>query len=244
MAAPSTPSPRYLVVGAGRMAANLMAYLKTTDCAFAQWSRRADGEATLETATESADIVLLAVSDRVIAELAERVHAANCDTAIVHFSAVVDAQHAGVLHPPIAFPPEPLSSDFLKSIPFVQIEGGVRFGDIFPKWTNPVFTINGEDRALYHAILVLAGNLPQLLWSKAAAVLDHEAGLDPMAILQPYIASNAELLKGYPAPTFGGPVARRDEVTIAANLAALDDFPDLNACYELLLTLGWPERGA
>ncbi len=237
---PVTPHRRYLIVGAGRMATNMLAYLTATDASVATWSRRADGEARFPAAVREADAVLLAISDGAIAERAAQVAAIHADAVACHFSAVVDTPHAGALHTPTAFPPTALSLDLLKAIPFVQIAGELTFDAVFPMWANPVFTLKPEHRALYHAVLVIAGNLPQFVWAKAAAVLEHDAGLDPMAILQPYIASNAEMLNGYPAPTFGGPIARQDVATIAANLAALEAHPELAAFYRLLRQLAGP----
>lgn len=230
---------RYLVVGGGRVARNMLAYLGATGAAHAQWARR-DSRTPLANAAASADHVLLAVSDAAIDALARDLREAGVTASITHFSAVADTAHAGALHPAAAFPQGVFDLDTLKSIPFAQIEGGQRFADIFPDWRNPVLTIAPEQRALYHALLVISGNLCSLIWNETAKALEGELKLAAGPMLENYIRTNLALLREAPTSSFSGPVTRGDAGTLRANLAALDAHPELKRCYDLMLELRWP----
>src|SRR5262245_54752541 len=234
---------RCLVVGAGRLAASLMAYLSAAGVAHVQW-RRALGEDQLAQMAQRAERILLAVSDNAIVELAAFARRANPQALVCHFSAVARTPDAGQLHPAAAFPRSALPLELLKAIPFIEIKGELAFADMFPFWSNPVFAIRSEDRALYHALLVLAGNFASLVWNEAAAHLEDDIGVPGGALLAPYIATNLIMLEAAPRSSFSGPVTRGDAKTLRANLAALADYPFLRRCYETMLDEKWPGGAA
>jgi predicted short-subunit dehydrogenase-like oxidoreductase (DUF2520 family) len=79
------------------------------------------------------------------------------------------------------------------------------------------------ERALYHAAAVMAGNFATVLLADAAAVLER-AGVDPRearAMLAPLAIASLRNAIDDPARALTGPVARGDEITIAAHREAL-----------------------
>ena len=91
-----------------------------------------------------------------------------------------------------------------------------------------------EQRALYHAAAVLAGNAPLTLLARATALL-VDAGVDTdsahaaLAALLEGSARNARRVGAAAALT--GPVARGDAATVQANLDALAMHPDARELY-------------
>ena len=85
---------------------------------------------------------------------------------------------------------------------------------------EPVF-IAEENRALYHAALAFAANHLVTLVSQAAALL-HEAGAEsPNRMLGPLLGAALDNALRFGDAGLTGPVARGDEGTVAAHVAAI-----------------------
>jgi hypothetical protein len=113
--------------------------------------------------------------------------------------------------------------DHYRAIPFL-VEDGCRFEDLLPGLPNPSHSLRTEQKALYHALCVMAGNFPQLLWQAAGRRLGEQLRL-PQAVLEPYLRQTLENHLRDPEGALTGPLARGDEGTMARNLAALGDDP-------------------
>ncbi|MCX7978145.1 MAG: DUF2520 domain-containing protein, partial [Bdellovibrionaceae bacterium] len=113
-------------------------------------------------------------------------------------------------------------SDFYPKIHFV-LTGANHLKEAIPGAPNPFTLLAAQDKPLYHALCVLGGNLPLLLWQK----MQHGLG----ALGVPQSASDLYLRQvqenyfrlGFAALT--GPLARKDFVTIEKNLSALSGDP-------------------
>lgn len=91
-----------------------------------------------------------------------------------------------------------------------------------------VFELADADRAIYHAAAVIAGNYLVTLHRSATRLL-KTAGVPPEAIV-PLMRRTIE--NGF---ELTGPIARGDQATIEAHLAALEErAPDLVPVYEAL----------
>lgn len=101
-------------------------------------------------------------------------------------------------------------------------------------------TLTGEDRACYHAALVLASN-GRVALSAAAERLLADAGIEPddtRALLAPLVARTEEnLATRAPTGALTGPVARGDARTVRLQLEALADRPELVALYRALAAI-------
>jgi len=85
---------------------------------------------------------------------------------------------------------------------------------------EPVF-IAEENRALYHAALAFAANHLVTLVSQAASLL-HEAGAEnPNQMLGPLLGAALDNALRFGDAGLTGPVARGDDGTVAAHIAAI-----------------------
>lgn len=237
MASLPGPSPRYLLIGDGRLARSLAPWLAAHGAVVATWSRRAEAAGaapSLELAAKGADVALLAVRDDAIAGLGT--HPALRQVQGVHFSGARDFADLIGLHPLYAFPLEPVPAATFDTIPFITTDAGATFATLFPGRVNPVFAIAPADKALYHALAVIAGNLVTHVWNRTAAVFDDELALPPAPVLVPYLRSLVAGFAAAPRDSLTGPVRRGDAETMAANLAALAPFPALEGLYRALVT--------
>ncbi len=148
--------------------------------------------------TTRADVVLIAVPDDVIREVAEQLPLTS-EQYVVHLSgAIVFTATA---------------ADETRAI----VEGLVKSLGAQVQW------VAEEHRALYHAGVVHGANYLTTLLTQAFAVL-REAGIqDPAATLRPLVTATLDntLRSGHHALT--GPIARGDVDTVAAHLAVLRD---------------------
>ncbi|TCC37385.1 DUF2520 domain-containing protein [Kribbella sindirgiensis] len=177
--------------------------------------------------TRSADVVLVAVPDDLIHEVAQTLPLTGAQY-VVHLSGAhglaplsgLDATPVA-LHPSMTFPGGPVSLDgvmFTATAPDAArsvVERLVKALGAQVQW------VADEERARYHAGLVHGANHLTTLVSQAVAVLREAGVADPVATLRPLLVATLDntLRSGHHALT--GPIARGDVDTVAAHLAAL-----------------------
>ncbi len=235
----------WLLIGSGRLATHLAAYLRQLDIPYRQWSRAHGwhapapaGAPALEDALAGCSRVLLAIGDDALAPfLARRRLASGGQPIWIHFSGSRRIDGAWSAHPLCTFGWQPYAPEIYPSIPFVLEEGGPPLAELLPGLPNPSATIPADDKPLYHSLCVVAGNLTTLLWQRFLEQLASRWRLDP-ALATPYLRQTlANLEAGDRHRALTGPIARRDGKTIAANLAALEDagLPELGRIYRAFL---------
>ncbi len=214
-------TPTYGLIGHGRLATHLRHYLELESRPVMQWHRgmpQPVGEALAE-----ATVILLAISDDALEPFIAG-HPEVGDRTLIHFSGSLVLDDAGGLHPLMTFGPEPYALDDYRAIPFVAERGGPSFGEIFPGFFNPAWTIDPGLKPLYHALCVLAGNFTTLLWAKAFEDFEGRLGL-PREVLRPFLERTAANTLDGGAAALTGSLARGDRGTAARDLAALDGDP-------------------
>jgi 2-dehydropantoate 2-reductase len=235
-------SPRYALIGDGRLATSLGPYLHQSGAALTLWSRRAEasGGLPLGDAVREADTVLLAISDGAIERFAAEHRSTFEGKRLVHFSGAHSFEGMTGWHPLYSFPAHAVPFTQMSTILFVgeemDEEGNTDFGEIFPMLSNPRTAITKEEKPLYHALAVLSGNLVSFTWNEVARVLEEELGLPSAPLLAPYFRSLIDGFTASPLDSLTGPVARGDQATIEKNLAALESEPALRPLYDALLT--------
>ena len=188
---------------------------------------------------DAADLVLLTVPDDVLPGLVEGLAATGAPYAgrlIAHASGahgirVLDpATRAGALplalHPVMTFTGRDDDVDRIKGVSF-----GVTAPDqlrpaaealVIEMGGEPVF-IAEENRALYHAALAFAANHLVTLVSQAASLL-REAGADnPNRMLGPLLGAALDNALRFGDDGLTGPVARGDDGTVTAHIAAIEE---------------------
>ena len=182
---------------------------------------------TADEATKRADVVLVAVPDDLIRDVAHTLPLTGAQY-VVHLSGAHGlspleglAATPVALHPSMTFPGG-----------LVQLDD-VMFTATAPDAARPVVErlvkslgaqvqwVADEQRARYHAGLVHGANHLTTLVSQAIGVLREAGVADPVATLQPLLAATLDntLRSGHHALT--GPIARGDVDTVAAHLTAL-----------------------
>ena len=219
--------PHYALLGGGRLARHLHHYFSLLNLPVSGWARDGtsrlnthaieDPVARLRTTVESASHVLLLVSDAAIPQLLARypwVHG----KALVHCAGSVSFPGIGGAHPLMTFSDSLYGPAQYRQLPFI-VERGYRFEDLLPGLPNPHFEIGPEHKARYHALCVMAGNFPQMLWQAVARRFDD---MDlPAAALAPYLRQVAENFIVARGSALTGPLSRGDVATIERDLGAL-----------------------
>ena len=214
-------TPSYGLIGRGRVALHMARYLELEGQPVTRWHRGFPHPPAED--LSNTDIILLAISDDglegfIADNLALR------SRPLVHFSGsrVVDGAHG--LHPLMTFGPELYDLEFYRSIPFVSEHGGAGFRELFPHLQNPSWPIDPDDKPLYHALCVLAGNFTTILWAKAMDDFEAKLGL-PRGVLRPYLEQTAVNTFAHGDAALTGTLARSEAGTIDRDLEGLENDP-------------------
>lgn len=221
-------NPHYALLGGGRVARHLRHYLHLEGLPTSGWARnpRSDlnshddpnPERRLRAALDGATHVLLLVSDDAIAPLLRR-YAFLHGHELVHCAGALSLPGVAGAHPLMTFGRDLYDLETYRRIPFV-VESGHHFTDLFPGLTNPHHAIAPEHKALYHALCVIAGNFPQLLWQAVGERLEDDLGI-PADVLGAYLQQSLANSLADPDGALTGPLARGDTATLDRNLSAL-----------------------
>jgi predicted short-subunit dehydrogenase-like oxidoreductase (DUF2520 family) len=217
--------PTYGLIGRGRLARHVARYLELEELPCVVWHRAM--ALPVGPAMAEADVVLLAISDDALDPFVAD-HPELGDRPLVHFSGSLVFSGVHGLHPLMTFGPELYDLDTYRSIPFIEERGGLGFDEAFPSLQNPSWTIEPEQKPLYHALCVLAGNCTTLLWTKAFHDFEERLGL-PREALQPFLKRTCGNTSAVGREALTGPFSRGDFETIARDLRALegDGFADV-----------------
>lgn len=217
-----------MLVGSGRLATHLAFYLQSLGIGFRRWSRSSASSADLSTALKECDRVWLAISDRAL-EGFIRTELAGFDGTIVHFSGALNLPGTVCAHPMMTFGPELYEAAFYRHVHFT-VTGATVLTDALPV-PNEFTVLPPERKALYHALCVLGGNLPVLLWKKSEEGL-RGLGMPEEAVRDYFLRAASNYHARGPA-ALTGPLARGDQDTIRKNLDALtgDQFEKVYAAF-------------
>ena len=233
----------YAILGGGRLARHMRHYLCLLDQPCSAWARDRnsplnsfddpDTEQRLRRTIAPASHVLLLVSDDAIAPLVRRYPILHGKT-LIHCAGALSLPGIAGAHPLMTFADELYTLEEYRAIPFM-VEMGYRFKDLFPALPNPQHTVSVEQKAFYHALCVMAGNFPQILWQAVSSRLSGNLGL-PASVLTPYLRQVVGNFCSDPQAALTGPLSRGDGQTISRNLNALANDP-LQELYQAFLAL-------
>lgn len=234
---------RYVIFGRGRVGSNMAAYIESLGHQVTPISR---GEAENEQAlcaerVKEADIVAAAIPDDKLPSWRDAwLGVIGEGKVAIHFSGAARIDGVYGFHPLYSFPRSVLSSKQMSEIAFAREPSAPPFKEVFPGASNACFEIGDEDRARYHALAVLAGNLPAFVWNEMAKEFAALTGMPAEKVLGAYLNSVVDRFIESPEDSMTGPVARRDKTTVLKNLSALEDTPKLKALYDAFVRLAWP----
>jgi predicted short-subunit dehydrogenase-like oxidoreductase (DUF2520 family) len=226
--------PAYLLIGSGRTAKHLGQYLEQLQLPFQTWKR---GQKDLKEKVKTATHILLAISDSEIQNFFQE-HLKSSKKTVVHFSGALELKGMFSAHPLMSFSEELYDQSDYLMIPFVLTDKTKSFKDILPGFKNPHFFIKPEDKAMYHALCVLGGNLTTYLWQKTLTGFE-KLGL-PQQIAHPYMLRLCQNLLSHPEKALTGPLARKDLKTVINNDQALSKTKD-HKIYRSFVAAIYPE---
>lgn len=213
-----------LIVGSGRLATHLNHWITLQNSEnikykILNWDRGQDPH-LIRTFIQQADLIWLAISDSALVSFYEKYLSGFDHFKVVHFSGALHDSRMICAHPLMTFGLEPYSEDIYKNIQFA-ITGCEKLSEALPGFENPYFALPIEQKPLYHALCVVSGNLPQLLWIEASKVC-HENKI-PFSAFDLLMRQSLENFLADGEKALTGPFARHDVSTIEKNKAALPD---------------------
>ncbi len=222
----STPS--ILLIGSGRLALHLKHWntLLARPNQLILWDRSQD-LGTLQKYILQAHLVWLAIADSNIVSFYEK-HFLSSKIKVVHFSGALYDSRLHSAHPMMSFPHSLLPHAIYAKIGFA-VQGAKQLNELMPGFNNEYFLISAADKPFYHALCVVAGNFPQLLWNEVATCLPDLA--IPEATFHTYISQVLNNFLTLKEKSLTGPMVRKDEMTMQKNINALVQHPKLQHIY-------------
>jgi predicted short-subunit dehydrogenase-like oxidoreductase (DUF2520 family) len=206
----------YGIAGDGQASKHLQAYFRLLNIPYKLWRR--SGRLAPEAALGGCSTIFVLISDGAIAPFIAA-HPFLKGRTLVHFSGSLNIEGAAAMHPFMPLAGGTLSLAEYRRIPFA-LDPGTSLKELVPEFPNPVFKINKEDKARYHALCAIGANLPVLLWQKAMRDLNGKFGI-PRAQVNSYFQASLDNFRENPDRALSGPIARRDARTIKSDLKAL-----------------------
>lgn len=213
---PNKNLPHYLLIGSGRLATHLHFYLAHLGLQFSTWNRSQPIK-VMQSILPRTTHVLLAISDQSIVSFYEA-HLAHQNLQVIHFSGSLHDSRMISTHPMMSFSHTLLSVEIYRKIHFT-ICGAHDLNEVLPGLPNPHSEIQPEQKPLYHALCVFAGNFSNLLWKTSWNELKN-LGL-PIEALHIYLQETLNNFFHDSQRSLTGPFVRRDLETIDSNLKAL-----------------------
>ena len=121
--------------------------------------------------------------------------------------------------------------------------GDKNLQDLAPFLPNPNFKVSLEHKKIYHALCVVSGNVPQMIWSKTFELIRannvfSESDYDQAFAIfwnQSLVNLITNLRQNHSQEIVTGPIVRNDSQTIKDNLNALQTNTFLKTIYESAL---------
>ncbi len=210
----------YLIIGNGRLAKHFKHYFDLLGVNYLNWHRQT-GE-SLDLILPVADKLLVLISDsQIVPFIEDHSSMVKEDQIWIHCSGMLETELAESAHPLMTFSNELYSIDTYKSIPFITAKNRLSFIELFPELPNDSYSIESDNKLLYHTWAVMSGNFVSILWMEYFKVLKDKFGLPPK-VAWPYLNQIKENIFNDTDP-LTGPISRGDFVTIEKHLEMLAD---------------------
>lgn len=248
---------KHLIVGSGKMSRHFAFYLNSLfnediessgqpghqhsfdlsiKPTITAWNRSQPTELLYDLAN-NADRIWLLISDNALESFYQE-HLQKFNKMVIHFSGALEIHGMIAAHPLMTFSTQLYGKEFYPRIPFIIDRPDLNMQDLVPETKNPTYYLSAEHKPYYHALCVLGGNLPHLLWQKMRMGM-LELGL-PDHVIDLYLDQNLKNFKTSPENSLTGPLARKDLPTITKNLNALKNDPYQNV-YQSFVDLTLPQ---
>lgn len=212
----------YGIVGDGKASKHLQAYFRLLKTPFIVW-RRGSGR-NLPATLENCKKIFILIKDSELEKFIRRRNSFLKSRVLFHFSGSIDLDRAFSLHPLMPLSARTLTLEQYRGIPFALGAGVPPLKDLVPEFSNPYFRVEKAKKTLYHALCVMGGNLPLILWQKAMKGLCGEFKI-PEKHIRAYFRASLDNFEHDQAGCLSGPLQRKDMKTVRANLKALKGDP-------------------
>ena len=211
----------YGIVGNGKASRHLQAYFKLLKIPHVVWHRGSGRP--LPAVIGNCRKIFVLIKDSQLENFI-RSNPFLKNRVLLHFSGSVELPGVFSLHPFMPLSGRRLALAEYRSIPFALDSGSPSLRDLVPEFKNPCFRVKKGKKPLYHALCVLGGNFPFILWRKALTGLRGEFGI-PAKHIRAYFRALLANFESDPESGLSGPLQRKDVKTMKANLKALKGDP-------------------
>lgn len=240
---PSASLLKNLIIGNGKMARHFSHYLSLLDVPFENISRHRQSESEFKTQIKNADRIFLAISDSAIIPFVEKFYEPN--KIWIHFSGALSHPQVFGCHPLMSFSETLYPLEDYHKIHFVithttssqfKPEGDtLKLSDLMPFLPNSFSVLSEEEKSLYHAYCVIAGNFPIILWSLVNTKFKNWN--IPGSALDHYLQINLNNFKNLKDHSLTGPLQRKDLLTISKNITSLNKELPMQELYKAFVKL-------
>lgn len=241
------------IIGSGNVATHLAKALKTANVQVLNiWSNRFENALTLAQevdanavselanfATDKSDIILIAVKDDAIGEVASNLIGYNGIVAhtsgAASISTLDELENSGVFYPlqtfsklkEVDFSNVPLCLEARNSLVLVKLK------ELATLLSKHNYEVDSEQRKILHLAAVFACNFPNYLYGIAQQLLaQHQLDFD---LIRPLITETANKVQtALPVNVQTGPAIRNDEQTLTKHQGLLSQHPEWLTIYKLL----------
>lgn len=225
------------LVGNGRLATQLEKILKENSFSYSHIFRSQNSTDEIEKQITQSTHIWLAINDSALESFYQQYSGRGPTATWVHFSGAHNSNTIFSAHPLMTFSKTPMAQIEFDKIHFVltpprQTENQFSFDDVLPGLKNAHSFLSADKKALYHALCVVAGNFPMILWSEVEAQFQNLQV--PKEALNTYLDQVTSNFKRDGASALTGPIVRGDIKTIHDNLNALSG-NSLKSIYEAFL---------
>ncbi len=214
-----------LIIGNGRLSHHLSHWhlLINKKHKILTWDRHQDPHA-LKRYCLQATHVWLAISDVALVPFYEA-KLQGYDLKVIHFSGCIHDDRMISVHPLMTFTHQLYDDEFYSKIHF-SVTGCKTLNEALPGFSNSFFQIKAEEKIFYHALCVMTGNFPQLLWT---LIFNESKKVNiPEEALKIYLQQITNNFCQLGKESVTGPFIRKDFDTIEKNKMALLNSPLLS----------------
>jgi predicted short-subunit dehydrogenase-like oxidoreductase (DUF2520 family) len=211
----------YLIVGNGRLSKHFQHYFSLKGISFNTWVRQS--KQSFITSASEADKIMVLVNDDSIESFIKKYKREELSRKKwIHCSGLLSTPIAESAHPLMSFTNELYDLDFYESIIFITEKNRKGFGELFPELPNHSYKIDTNEKAKYHAMCVISGNLTSFVWKIFFDYLQKQ-GIPSEAAYTYLNAITGNLIRSKEPVT--GPFQRNDKKVINKHLDALNGQP-------------------
>lgn len=218
----------YCIIGNGRLAQHLLHWSVMLRCPVVHW-QRSQSHAELLSMLHKASTIILAINDDSLPQMASELKdLIDADQILVHCSGAQTIIGAWGCHPMMTFGQHLYELSHYQAIRWV-VDGGAP-KDLLQHFIKHRLLISPEQKSLYHAWCVLAGNGTSLLWQQCLNLWQQTFGWDQEDAVLFAESCLRTGLSGDPN-RLSGPMIRGDQTTITQHLQVLEGAGE-KTCYQ------------